>query len=93
MRRKSLTATPRRTLLLPAAPEPPNQFRRQTKKRRQPFDPLFKQLLAVDEDERVHTALSNQPRRDDGLSERSGRRENPRIVLQHGLRGRPLFGT
>jgi hypothetical protein len=41
----------------------------------------------MDEDERVHAALSNEPRGDDGLAEGRGGGQYAGVVLQNGVRG------
>ena len=60
-----------------------NRFRRQTEECRESLDPLIEQLAPVHENQRVHAALGNQPRGDDGLAKRRRRGENTGIVRQH----------
>jgi hypothetical protein len=40
----------------------------------------------MNEHERVHPALSNEPRGEDGLSKRSSSRQDSGLVAQHGVR-------
>jgi hypothetical protein len=53
----------------PSATKPPNLFGGHPEKRSKTFDPLLQQLLPMDEYQRVHRALRNQPRGQNGLAE------------------------
>ena len=72
-------------------PDPANLLGRQTEKDAQPLDPLFEQLPAMHEDQRIRLPLGDQPRPYHGLSEGGGGREHAGIMLEHGLGGRFLL--
>src|SRR5262249_37724214 len=50
------------------------------------LDPLIEQLASMNEHERVHSALSNEPRGDDSLAKCSSGRQHPSVMTQHGVR-------
>ena len=57
-------------------------------KRGQSVDPLLEQLsAAVDQDQRVHPPLSDQPGCNDRFAKSSGRRQNTGLVCQTGRSG------
>ena len=60
-----------------------DRLRRQAEERRESLDPLIEQLAPMDEDQRVHAALGDQPRGDDGLAKRRRRGEHAGVVRQH----------
>jgi hypothetical protein len=69
-----------------AAADSTDGFRGYIEERRQPLDPLIEQLTPMNEHERVHPALSNEPRSDDGLAKCCGGRQDTGLVAQHGVR-------
>ena len=75
-----------------AAADPANRLRRQAEKRRQSLDPLFQQLPAMHENQRVDAALGNEPCRHDGFSESRRGGQNARVVGQHRSGGGLLLG-
>ncbi len=64
---------------------------RDPEKRREAGHPLFLKRTPVDQDERIHPALRDQPRRQHRLAEGRRRRQDAGVVLEHRLRRRPLF--
>ena len=74
-------------LLAPAA-DSADGLGRQPQKRRQSLDPLFLQLPAMHENERIDAALGDQPCGDDGLS-KGGRGGRERRCRGPAGRGRP----
>ena len=68
---------------LSAASDSADGFWRQTEKRRQSFHPLFQQLAAMHEDQRVDAALGDEPRSDHGLAEGGRGGQNAGVVGQH----------
>ena len=78
-------------LLSPAA-DSADLLRRQAQKRCQALDPLFQQLPAMDENQRIDAALGDQPCGDDGFSEGGRGGEHAGVVGQHGLGGDLLLG-
>ena len=60
---------------------------------RQPVYPLFEQLLAMHDDQRVDLAFGDQPSGHHGLAERRGRRENAGVVRGQCACGGLLIGT
>ena len=73
--------------------DPTDRLRRQAKERRESFNPLIEQLTPVHEDQRVHAALGNQPRGDDGLAKRGRCGEDADIVRQHRVCRGPLLAS
>jgi len=71
--------------LAASAADSANSRDRQVQKCRQSVDPLFEQLLPVDEHKRIHAAPRDQPRRNHGLSEGRGRGQHSGIVGGHRL--------
>ena len=71
--------------LLSAAANPAYRLWRQAEKRRQSFHPLFQQLAAMYEDQRIDAALCNEPCGNDRLSKGGRGRQNTRVMGQHGI--------
>ena len=82
---------------LSAAADAANRLGRQTEERRQSLHPLFQQLAAMHENQRIDAALGDEPRGNDGLSEGGRGRQDARVVGQHrpggGLLLRPQFAV
>ena len=74
-----------------SAADAPNRFRREAEEGRESLDPLVEKLAAMNEDERVHAALGDQPRSHDGLAECRGRGQHAGLVLEHRVCGGLLF--
>src|SRR2546423_13478928 len=68
-----------------SAAEPPNAFRGQAEERGEPLDPLFEQLLAVNKDQRIDAAFSNEPRCKHCFAERGSGGEDAGVVRPQSL--------
>ena len=77
--------------LAPAAADLPDRGGREIEKRREPRDPLFHELTAVDEHQRVGSAGGDDGRGDDCLAEPGRRREHAGLVRQQCIGGGLLF--
>ena len=75
-----------------SATQSPDGLRRHVQESGEAFDPLFQELLAVHENEGVHTALSDEPGRVHGFAEGRRSRQNTGVVRQHGGGRRLLIG-
>ena len=77
--------------LFSSAADPADCFGWTVEECRQSFHPLFQQLSSVDEYQRAHSALRNQPGGDHGLTESGGGRQHAGVVGQQCRRRRLLF--
>ena len=77
--------------LAPAAADLPDRGCREIEKRREPRDPLFHELAAVDEHQRVGPAGRDDGRGDDRLAEPGRRGEHAGLVGQQSIGGGLLF--
>ena len=77
--------------LFPARAPSPDVLRIEIEKLDEPLDPLFHELTAMHQHQRVHPALRDQPGRQHGLAESGGGRQHSEIVGQHGLARPRLF--
>ena len=66
-------------------------FWREAEKLAQRLNPLVEQLAAMNHDQRVHFALSNQASCYNGFSKRGRSRQNACLVLQQGVGSLLLF--
>ena len=78
--------------LFPTASEPPDRFRRKAQECGQALDPLFQELLAVNQNQSAHATLSDEPGRDHRLAKCRRAGQNTGVVPQHRLCSRLLFG-
>ena len=69
----------------PASPaaDATNRLRGHAEERRESLDPLIEQLTPMDEHQRVHAALGDEPRGDDRLAERRRGGQHAGVVRQH----------
>ena len=71
----------------------PDCFRRQIEEGGQAFDPLFEELLAVNQNQGINTALRNQPGCNHGFPKRRRCGQNPDIFSQQRVSGHLLVGA
>jgi len=78
---------------IPSTTDASDRLGRNAEESRQPLDPLIEQLPSMHEHQRVHAALRDQPRGNNGLAERGRRRKDPHIMSEHRVGGGELLAT
>ena len=66
----------------PASAEPPDRLRRDVEELAEPFDPLFDQRFAVDEDKRGALAAGDEVCREHGLAPARGCAQDADVMLK-----------